>query len=62
MMSAQIEQSVTQKLDARIAAKLLQLADDFGENIAITQEQLARGSTLREKASIASSVSGAGRG
>ena len=41
-MSVQIEQSLTQKLDARIAARLLQMAEDFGTMIAITQDQLAR--------------------
>lgn len=41
-MSNQIEQSLTHKLDARIAARLLQLAEDFGDVVVITQDQLAR--------------------
>lgn len=41
-LSGQIEQSLTMRLDARTHARLLLLAEDFGDDIAITQEQLAR--------------------
>ena len=42
MLSGQIEQSLTMRLDARLSARLLLLAEDFGSEITITQEQLAR--------------------
>lgn len=41
-MSGQIEQGLFARLDARLATRLLILADDFGDEIEITQEQLAR--------------------
>lgn len=41
-VSGQIEQSLTLRLEARLAARLVLLADDFGEEITITQENLAR--------------------
>lgn len=41
-VSGQIEQSLTMRLDARLHARLILLAEDFGDDIAITQEQLAR--------------------
>jgi CRP/FNR family transcriptional regulator, cyclic AMP receptor protein len=41
-VTTQIEQSLTQKLDARLAGRLIMLAEDFGDEIAITQDQLAR--------------------
>lgn len=42
VVSDQIEQTLTMKLEARLAARLLLLAEDFGGDIAITQDQLAR--------------------
>lgn len=41
-LSGHVEQSLTMKLEARLAARLLLLAEDFGGDIVITQEQLAR--------------------
>ena len=41
-LSGQIEQSLTMRLDARVHARLILLAEDFGDDIVITQEQLAR--------------------
>lgn len=41
-LSGQVEQSLTMRLDARLRARLLMLAEDFGDEIAITQDQLAR--------------------
>ena len=41
-LSGQVEQSLTMKLDARLRARISLLAEDFGDEIAITQDQLAR--------------------
>jgi CRP/FNR family cyclic AMP-dependent transcriptional regulator len=38
----QLEQTLTLKLDVRLAGRLLTLVEDFGETLIITQEQLAR--------------------
>ncbi len=38
----QFEQTLTARLDARLADRIVGLADDFGETLLITQEQLAR--------------------
>ena len=40
-VSAQIEDSLTLKIGVRIARRLVALADDFGTEVDITQEQLA---------------------
>ena len=41
-LSVQLEQSLTLKLDARLAARLRTLAEDYGWTVTITQEELAR--------------------
>lgn len=41
-VSNHVEQCLTLKLEARLAQRLIALAEDFGEEVAITQEQLAR--------------------
>ena len=40
-MSSQLEETLTLNVGIRIARRLLTLCDDFGEEIEITQEQLA---------------------
>lgn len=40
-VSAQMEESLTQPIGVRLARRLLSLSEDFGEEIEITQEQLA---------------------
>ncbi len=41
-LSKQMEQSLSLRLEARLQARLLLLAEDFGDRIVITQEELAR--------------------